>query len=102
MAVMSSATRTALLEKKEALETRIENAWTALDSAVAQRSKRYTFDSMEGSQSETFKSVEEWTELIEYLERQLDYIDRRLNGRIVMNMRNRRKQGRTWGLNSGN
>lgn len=93
MSVISPTLKASLTAKKEALEALLVKAYDSYESAIEQRSKSYRFDSGEGAQSETFKSLDELYITIERLERQIDALDRRINGRLIFDINCRRKFG---------
>jgi len=97
MTVLSSDTRTALIAKKADLESSLEAAYETLDKLIAGTADKYRFDSGEGSQSVTKRSMDDQLKVIDWLESRIDAIDRRLRGLGVVRMNVRRKFGRAIG-----
>ena len=93
MTVLSSDTRTALIEKKTALEAILADAMTAFATSSGSDKKSYKFDSGEGAHSATKHSLKDQWDNIERLEAAIDHIDRRLNGKLNFNLNVRRKMG---------
>lgn len=93
MTVLSSAQRTALLAKKAKLEARLDDAYDALEAALQTANKSYKLDTAEGMQAVVKRDYKEIFDLIDVLEAHIDHIDRRLNGKLNMNLNVRRKDG---------
>lgn len=102
MSVMSPEKRAELEAKKAQLEAQLVLANSSLDSLLDQRNKSYKFDSNEGSQAEVFRSLEDQWKIIEHLERHLDFVCRRLEGKVNFNLNVRRKLGYRRGRYLGN
>ena len=91
MVCLSTQTRTEILQQIEMLEGLLSDAYVQFSSAINKRSKKYVFDSGEGSQSETFVSLEEMRSNIDYLESRIAFLKRRLCGKLIFNMNTRIK-----------
>lgn len=93
MTVLSADKRAELEAKKTKLEALYDKAYASYEAALESSAQSYRFDSGEGSQSVTKRSLKELTDTMEHLEAQIDHIDRRLNGKLVVNLDMRRKEG---------
>jgi hypothetical protein len=101
MTVLSAAKRQELLAKKATLEDLLEEAYDSYSASISSQNKSYKFDSGEGMQSAVLRDLKEQRESIEWLEARIDYITRRLEGKLNVNLNVRRKQGRGLGRRFG-
>ena len=94
MTVLSSATRTALLAQKAIYVALLATAYEGFEAGLATANKSYKLDTAEGLQTATKRSFAEQQKSIDWLESRIEFIDRRLNGGLVVDVVVRRKQGR--------
>jgi hypothetical protein len=94
MTVLSASVRQKLLEQKARLEALLDEAYDTFETSITSVNKSYKFDSGEGMQSATLKDSEEIQKQIDWIEARLDFVCRRLEGKLNVNINVRRKQGR--------
>ena len=99
MTCLSTSNKADIQAKITRLMAQLEIANDTLDSAVGNEILEYRFDSGEGSQRTQYKTPDQLTKIIDWLESRIDYLNRRLNGIGLSNLNLRRKQsfyGRPW------
>jgi hypothetical protein len=87
---MSSARRQQLLDRLEKKQAQLELLYTAFDNTIGEI-EQYSTDTMEGKQTTKYRALDDLQNAIDRLEREVDSIVRRLNGRGITNLNLRRK-----------
>jgi hypothetical protein len=93
MTVLSSATADAIAAQIVECETLLAAAMLSYAEGVASSKKSYKFDSTEGMQAVVKHSLKDQRDNIEWLEKTIAYLQRRLAGGLNVNLNVRRKQG---------
>lgn len=101
MSCLTTSRRAEILARISKLEAQLVIANDTLDSGLSTDIREYRFDSGEGSQRVEYKTFDEMTKIVDWLESRIDYLRRKLNGTGLLSMNLRRKQyyfgnGRGW------
>ncbi len=93
MAFFTASRKSALEARLAKKEAQLEKLYVAYDDA-SDNVKEYRFDSGEGSQRTEYRDLKDISAEITRLEKEIDFLTRKLSGLGIVNMNLRRKQYR--------
>jgi len=97
MGYLNSTERSTLIERRTEYETMLETVKATYTAELENPVEEYRFDSGEGSQRAKRRKLSELKEQIEWLEGEIDLINRRLKGSGIVTLNVRRKGGNRFG-----
>lgn len=92
MSCLTSTQRTAIEEEIEQKQAQLELANTTYSSLLVKVNKEYRFNSNEGWQQAVKRDLKELRDEIEWLEKSIDSLFRKLRGQSLVNMTLRRRR----------